>query len=49
VRGGWMGVLITSFKIYISHVKTFTSKIKKKYDGFMIAGNFFLVFFYLFT
>jgi len=43
---GWSrGGLITSFNIYISHVKKFTSKIKKNHDGFKIPGNLFVVFF----
>jgi hypothetical protein len=46
VGEGWArGGLITSFSIYVSHVKKFTSKIKKNYDGFKIAGVFWLKFF----
>ena len=36
---------ITSFNVYIFHVKTLTSRIKKNYEGFQIAGKLFLVFF----
>jgi hypothetical protein len=43
LRGG----LITSFNIYISHVKIFASKIKKIYDGFKIAGKLFFLSLYI--
>jgi hypothetical protein len=43
-----MGGRSTSFNIYISHVRNFTLKIKKKYDGFKIAGKLILVFFNFF-
>jgi len=39
VRG--MGRLVTSFNIYDSHAKYFTSKIKKNYDGFEDRRNCF--------
>jgi hypothetical protein len=45
VGEGWeRDGLITSFNIYISHVKKFTSKIKKNYDGFKSAGIVFNLF-----
>jgi hypothetical protein len=37
---GWArGWLVTSFNKYISHVKSFISKINKIYDGFKIVGK----------
>ena len=42
-----MGGLVTSFNVYNSHVKYFTSKTKKNCDGLKIAEIFFVEIFLL--